>query len=182
MEIPKLSNIRLFRKQIGWTQKQLADAVNVGQSYIAKIEAGKQDPSYSVLSRIFEVIREEMQRQEKSPIIVKSVATPWENLRYVSPKDTLGDVKSIIGDVDQIPVIEKPRRCVGSISSRLLIRLLSNNTPESTQVKDFMEPPLPTFSETTSIKQIRDVLRYIDAALIVDKDQICGIVTRSDVF
>ncbi|MHA1888512.1 MAG: helix-turn-helix transcriptional regulator, partial [Promethearchaeota archaeon] len=92
MEIPKLSNIRLFRKQIGWTQKQLADAVNVGQSYIAKIEAGKQDPSYSVLSRIFKVIREEMQRQEKSPIIVKSVATPWENLRYVSPKDTLGDV------------------------------------------------------------------------------------------
>lgn len=182
MEVPKLSNIKLFRTQIGWTQKQLADAVNVGQSYIAKIESGKQDPSYTVLSRIFEVIREEMQRQEKSPITVKSVATPWEKLRYVNPKETLGDVKAIIGDVDQIPVIEKPRRCVGTVSSRLLIRLLSNNIPETTQVKEFMEPPLPTFSATTSINQIRDILRYIDAALIVEKDQICGIVTRSDVF
>ncbi|WP_457557094.1 helix-turn-helix domain-containing protein [Candidatus Harpocratesius sp.] len=182
MEVPKLGNIKLFRQKIGWTQKQLADAVNVGQSYIAKIESGKQDPSYSVLNKIFEVIRKEFQKMEKSTLTVKSVATPWEYLRFVSPKDTLGDVKSIIGDVDQIPVIDSHRRCVGNITSRLLIRLLSNNTSENTLVKDFMEPPLPIFSDSTSIQQMRDVLRYIEAALIVEKDQITGIVTRSDVF
>ncbi|TFH30422.1 MAG: CBS domain-containing protein, partial [Promethearchaeota archaeon] len=53
---------------------------------------------------------------------------------------------------------------------------------EGVLVKEFMETPLPCFSENTSIKQMREILRYIDAALIVDRDQITGIVSRSDVF
>lgn len=182
MEVPDLSNIKIFREKAGLTQQQLAEACGVGQSYIAKIEAGKQNPSYEVVVKIFSTIRTMLLKREENPQIVKNVATPLSKLKYVSPKDTLRDVKTKIGDYDQIPVIDSHHHCVGSITSQLLIRLLNNETSESKNVGEFMESPLPSFSENTSIKQMREILRYIDAALIVNQDQITGIVTRSDVF
>ncbi|MHA1520432.1 MAG: CBS domain-containing protein [Promethearchaeota archaeon] len=182
MEVPRLENISIFRKKIQWTQKDLADAIGVGQSYIAKIENGKQIPSYKVVSDIFRVIQEQLQAMEGNALIIKNVATPLIDLKFVRPKDKLSDVKKTIGDFDQIPVIDERNHCVGAVTSRVLIRLLSQETAENTLVRDFMESPIPSFSENTSIKQMREILRFIDAALTVDKDQITGIVTRSDVF
>ncbi|TFH29709.1 MAG: helix-turn-helix domain-containing protein, partial [Promethearchaeota archaeon] len=166
MEVPRLENIKIFREKIGWTQKQLADAIGVGQSYIAKIENGKQEPSYKVVADIFDCISKQLQALEGNALIIKNVATPRENLKFVRPRDKLSDVKQAIGDYDQIPVIDEGNHCVGSVTSRVLIRLLSQETAEGVLVKEFMEAPLPSFSENTSIKQMREILRYIDAALI----------------
>ncbi|MHA1675019.1 MAG: helix-turn-helix domain-containing protein [Promethearchaeota archaeon] len=182
MEVPRLENIKILRDKIGWTQKDLAEKVGVGQSYIAKIENGKQEPSYKVVAEIFNCISRELQAMEGSELVIKDVATPRDALKFVGPKDKLSDVKGAIGDYDQIPVIDENQHCVGSVTSRVLIRLLSQETAEGTLVKEFMEAPLPSFSENTTIKQMREILRFIDAALIVDQDKITGIISRSDVF
>jgi predicted transcriptional regulator len=182
MEVPLLSNIKIFRERLGLTQRQLAEKVGIGQPYIAKIESGKQNPSYDIVAKIFAILNMELQNRDEHPLIVKTVATPIDRMVFVKPKDTLRDVKRLIGDYDQIPVLDTNLHCVGSVTSQLLIRLLSQDTNEKTAVKDIMGAPLPSFSENTPIKQIRNIFRVIDAGLIVDRDQITGIVTRSDVF
>ncbi len=181
MEIPRLSNIRIFRVKLGWTQKKLAEEVGVGQSYIAKIEQGKQNPSYDLVERIFTILREAIINLEKNPLIVRNIITKGEDLVYLLPTDNFMDVKQKIGDFDQLPVLEKGR-CVGSITTQAIIKLVSKNTPDGKLVNDIMGPPLPSFSDTTPIHQMRDIMRYLDAAVIVNQDEVIGIITRSDVF
>lgn len=42
-------NIKRYRLVVGITQEQLAELVNVHQTYIAKIETGKSSPSVKLL-------------------------------------------------------------------------------------------------------------------------------------
>ena len=91
------------------------------------------------------------------------------------------DVKAKIGDFDQLPVLQDGR-CVGSITTQQIIRLVSKGSLDDIFVEEIMDPPLPVFSDTTPIKQMRDIMRYIDAAVIVDGEKVIGIITRSDVF
>ena len=181
MEIPNLKNIRIFRKKIGWSQQELAKEVGVGQSYIAKIEQGKQNPSYDIVQQIFTVLREEIIKLDKNPMIIRNVATIGKDLVFLTPYQTFKDVKAKIGGFDQLPVIEHDQ-CVGSITTQQIIKLLSNNNPDTSVIKNIMGPPLPSFSETTPINQMRDILRYLDAAVIVKKSKVIGIITRSDIF
>lgn len=48
--------MRDLRKQKGLTQGELADKVNIGQSFISKIEKGHLEPSLSTLGRIAKVL------------------------------------------------------------------------------------------------------------------------------
>lgn len=181
MEVPKISNIRIFRKKLGWTQKKLAKTVGIGQSYIAKIEQGQQNPSYELVEKIFTVLREEILNLEKNPLIVKNIATKGKDMVFLKPTETFQDVKYKIGDFDQLPVLDNDH-CVGSITTQQIIKLVSNHTPDSKLVKEIMGPPLPAFSDTTPINQMRDIMHYIDAAVIVNKKKVIGIITRTDVF
>ncbi len=184
MEVPSISNIRLFREKLGWTQKKLAEAVDVGQSYIARIEQGRH-PSYDVLVKIFAVLREEFTKREDNPPIAKDKATSRKNMRCLKPDNTLKDARILLQDVDQLPVIEKISSvslefCRGTVTSRLLVKHINEDLDGTTLIKDIMGPPLPTFSEDTPLHQIREILRFIDAALLVNKGKITGIITKSD--
>ena len=48
-----LNEINQMRRNLGLTQKQLAEKAGVSQSLIAKIEAGKIEPTYSKVQKIF---------------------------------------------------------------------------------------------------------------------------------
>ncbi|UYP45608.1 hypothetical protein NEF87_001893 [Candidatus Lokiarchaeum ossiferum] len=182
MEVPKLSNVRIIREKLKWTQKQLADAVGIGQSYIAKIESNKQIPSYEIASLIFHVLNEELLKQDKNPPIIRNIATKKSKLRSLHPLDTLSTAFRQIGDVDQLPVIEDDR-CVGVITSQILLRMENTKKSKDTMVKEIMEGPLPAFSETTPISQMRDLMRHFSAAMVLDMNgKVSGIITRSDFF
>ncbi len=182
MEVPKLSNIRIIRDRLKWTQKQLAEAVGIGQSYIAKIESNKQIPSYEIASLIFNVLNQELLKQDKNPPIIRLIATAREQLRSLDPYDTLDSAFGLIGDVDQLPVL-KDGRCVGIITSQILLRMENTKRNRDTLVRDIMDGPLPSFSDTTPISQMRDLMRHFSAAMVVDLDgKVSGIITRSDFF
>lgn len=55
---PGLSNIRLYRKQLGWTQEQLAEESGVMINTIYSIEQGKTiDPKLSTLLKLSKALR-----------------------------------------------------------------------------------------------------------------------------
>ena len=56
---PKLREIKRIREKIGWSQAELASKANISQSAIPKYESGKQNPSYEIATRIFEILIEE---------------------------------------------------------------------------------------------------------------------------
>ena len=48
--------LRLLRKRLRMTQKQLAKRVGIPQSYIAKIESGAKNPTLNTLDKIFRAL------------------------------------------------------------------------------------------------------------------------------
>lgn len=51
-------NVRRYRKEKNYTQKQLADAIFVTQQYISEIERGNREPKLDILASlagVFEV-------------------------------------------------------------------------------------------------------------------------------
>jgi transcriptional regulator with XRE-family HTH domain len=49
--------IKRERLDRGWTQRQLADAVDVGVPHISKVEANRESPSDDLLERIAKVFK-----------------------------------------------------------------------------------------------------------------------------
>lgn len=56
MAIVNYKMIGALRKLKGLTQAELADKVNIGQSFISKIEKGHLEPSIQTLGRIAKVL------------------------------------------------------------------------------------------------------------------------------
>ena len=54
--IPELKEIRQRRKRAGLSQAELSAMVGISQPHMAKIEKSKVDPSYGLVSRIFEAL------------------------------------------------------------------------------------------------------------------------------
>lgn len=48
--LPDILTIRKRRKEVGLSQSEFADRVHISQSHMAKIEAGKVDPGYALVS------------------------------------------------------------------------------------------------------------------------------------
>ena len=59
MGMPELKNLRASRTALSMSQQELAKRAKVSQSMIAKIEAGRLDPTLSNARRIAEALEEE---------------------------------------------------------------------------------------------------------------------------
>jgi predicted transcriptional regulator len=62
--LPELDAIALKRRRLGLTQSQLAELTGVSQSYIAKLESRRIEPSYRRIKAILEVLESLEQRSE----------------------------------------------------------------------------------------------------------------------
>ncbi|MCI0561598.1 MAG: helix-turn-helix domain-containing protein, partial [Nitrososphaera sp.] len=78
----EVERIGRLRKQLGLTQKELADLAGVSQSLVAKIESGKIDPAYSKVMQILSALENEQNKGKKTAQQIMSLG-----LAYVSPSD-----------------------------------------------------------------------------------------------
>ncbi len=53
-------NVRRYRKEKKYTQKQLADAIFVTQQYISEIERGNREPRSGIIASLAEVFEVEV--------------------------------------------------------------------------------------------------------------------------
>ncbi len=93
--IPTL--IRLLRKRLHMTQKNLADRAHMPQSYIAKIESGRIKPNLKTLEKIFNALFCDL----------RWVAVPKESFDTILQKQTLKVAQSRIAYIQGTMSLEK---------------------------------------------------------------------------
>ena len=183
MSTPKLitsDDILRLRKMAGLTQKALSKKAGVSQSLIARIENKTIDPRLSTVKRIYESIISSQEERTAKDVMHSPVIT-------VNYMDSVRKAIDLMKrhDISQIPIL-KEDRIIGSIQESTLIeRIIKSGNPGkvfSLPVYDLMEKKFVTVNPTANIIDILNLLsRGEQAVLVIDGDQLVGIITKIDV-
>jgi predicted transcriptional regulator len=176
----ELADLRRMRRLFGLTQSELASLAGVSQSLIAKIEAGKVDPSYNRTKRIFEVLETHQQRTwgKAADIMVSEVVT-------VRPETEVSEAVRLMNKmaISQLPIVSG-KEVVGSLSEKTLVeRIARGDGVEKMmkqQVRAIMEQPFPSVAHDAPLDMVAKMLNYTGAVLAYREGRLAGIVTRSD--
>jgi len=172
-----VEGIGKMRRQLGLTQKKLADLAGVSQSLIAKIESGSIDPAYSKVIQIKQALEQEQVKMKKA---VPEIMTA--NIESVSPSDTLHKAVSLMRskDISQLPVLDEGK-CVGSLSDSMIVDLLaSNKDPKGMKVREVMLDSFPVIPANSLADVAINLLHHYRAVLVEKNGKLAGIITRAD--
>jgi predicted transcriptional regulator len=183
--LPELTVIASMRKNLGLTQKELAEEAKVSRSLIAKVESGLANPSFKQTKKIFDTLK----RLETIKLVgldrVKVSAIHNPDVVYVYADELLYLVQERMEKkaYSQLPVKTGEYVC-GSITERGISRaLLAEKKVDlrKLRVKDVMEQPFPQVAVDTPVHLIIPILQAQQAILTVENGKIKGIVTNSDI-
>lgn len=180
--IPEIGEIRLLRRELGLTQKQLAQMAGVSQSLIAKIERGLVQPSYTNVKKLMEALDGEKTRRHP-PITVGKTCS--RNIVWAESHQSVRDVANLMRKhgFSQIPVRRKGV-LVGSVSDKLLSEALAlAERPEAVgeqRVEEIMGEPFPQIPEKTPLNVASTLLQFAPAVIVVREDEPVGVLTKSD--
>jgi predicted transcriptional regulator len=170
----ELEEIKEIRKKFDLTQGQLASRAGVSQSLIAKIEAGRLDPTHSKAKKIFEAIDSLGKKKE-----LKAEQIMNKGLISVKPsdkiKDAIGKMKK--SNISQMPVIED-HKSIGIVSESIILEALLNKKGD--KVKDIMDDSAPVVSKNTNVGVVSNLLRFYPMVLVSDGGELRGIITKAD--
>ncbi len=179
--IPSSEEIKNYRHKVGMTQTTVAEKAGVSQSLIARIEAGDVDPRVSTLKRIIAVLKD---AEEGGTLTAETLMrAPVLSVRST---DKIGKASKIMEgkDVSQLPVIDRGFQ-VGSISeTRIIKEMTSGRDPSKIshmRVGEIMNGGFPTVYPHADVKTLTNIVELNPAVLVVDKDRIKGIITKTDV-
>jgi len=169
-----LEEIKEIRKKFGLTQGQLADRAGVSQSLIAKIEAGRIDPTYSKAEKIFEAIDTLGKKKElkAEQIMTKQVISvrPGEGI-----KEAIKKMKR--ANISQMPVIDE-HKSIGIVSEAIILEALLGK--KSGKIKDIMEDSAPVVSKNTNVGVVSNLLRFYPMVLVSSDGELKGVITKAD--
>lgn len=178
--LPELAEIKRWRVRLGLKQTELARLADVSQSLIAKIEAGKVDPSYGKAKEIFEALE---RVEERESLLAKDIMTG--KVVGVSRGDRVADAVRTMKrlNISQLPVLEGDN-VVGMISEAVITERVGEGADltllSKSRVGDVMADPPPRVDEATPLPVLSALLRHAPAVLIVKKEKVIGIVTKAD--
>ena len=178
--LPELDTIASRRRTLGLTQTQLAEKAGVSQSYIAKLEAKKIEPSYSKVRAILEVLNGLEQGRETRVDEIMST-----EIVSVQQSDVIQRAVEIMWSTgfSQLPVMEGDRP-VGSITERTIIDRITSTEDEGPvtdmPISEVMDDPFPQVGEDAPVSIIASLLRIYPAVMVHHKGEISGIVTKAD--
>jgi len=165
---------------LGLTQAQLAKLAGVSQSYIAKLEARKIEPSYARVRAIFEALqRLEQKREAKASEIMTSQVVGVQTV------DPVQRAVALMGDFgySQLPVFDGERP-VGSISERTIIDRITNRRDGESVIEmplsEVMDEAFPQVGDDAPISILTGLLRIYPAILVYKRGEVAGIVTKAD--
>ena len=176
--LPESKDIARRRKALGLRQGELAKLAGVSQSFIAKLELGKINPSYSRMKSILNALdsKETEEKPTAAQVMRRSVI-------HTSPAEKLSKVIALMRrhSISQLPVTEQ-QSIVGAITERSIITAMeSGKRLSEVPVSSAMEESFPQVSESTPLPSIVQLLKHSDAVLVTKKGRLQGIISKSDV-
>ena len=177
--LPNLSEIRKKRTEVGLTQKELAKAIGLSQSFIAKIETEKVVPNYNLVRKIFHYL--DMEAAKKNP---KAKDFMSSNLVFVRSRDKLSKAIRLLKEFgfSQIPVIENgiSKGHVTDSAVTKAILELGKSAAIKLEIKEIMKSPLSEIESHTPTSLIYELVINDGAVLVKEKGKIVGIITNSN--
>jgi len=180
--LPYLDEIAKRRKMLGLTQGQLAKIAGVSQSFIAKIESGKIDPSYSKVKAILDVLERLESRENYT-----AKAIFHEGVIGVQKGEKVSRAVDLMMQhgFSQLPVFDG-EKCVGCISEKTILSqvTVAKDLSKLSQknVEEIMEEAPPQIDENAPIPLVSNLLHFYPAVLVTRKGKIVGIITKADLF
>jgi len=175
--LPEIDTIAHRRRALGLTQTQLAKKAGVSQSYIAKLEARKIEPSYSRVRAILEVLDGlERGKETKAEEIMSTEIVSLQR------DDLIRRAVEIMWETgfSQLPVMDGERQ-VGSITERTIIDTMRDGGPMGEKpISTIMDDPFPQVGEEAPVSIIAGLLRIYPAILVQRREKVTGIVTKAD--
>lgn len=169
----EIKDIKQTRVRLGLTQVQLARVANVSQSVIAKLEAGRIDPSYSTAQRIFAALES---HRKKSTIKAKEIM--HKGVISVNPNNTVEQAIKLMRKyaISQIPVCNPTP--VGLVTETTILNHLNNIC---CKVGTIMEPAPPTLASDADLAVISNLLMHYPLICITEKGNCVGVITKADI-
>ena len=168
-----LKDIKKLRKQAGLTQSQLARLSGVSQSLIAKIEAGKLDPTWSKAQAIFSALLHHANSNQPTASQIMTRRIIWlERKEPVKKAVRLMQRHAI----SQIPVFAEGKP-VGLVSEKDIIENLDKL---ENPVDEIMQEAPPILSPNTPLDLLASLLKIYPILLIFEKGKPSGVITKSD--
>jgi predicted transcriptional regulator len=181
--LPEIRSIRDRRKRLGLTQKDLARQTGVSQSFIAKIESERINPSYNHVKQILDFL-ESLENRKREDLRAKKLY--HKNVFHLRTQDRIPHAVRLMRkhDISQLPVFQG-RMPVGSVTEKTIVDLMSRGYDSrklsGMVVKEIMEEPFPVISQDTPVKVISSLLQYNPAVLLSKDGEIAGIITKADI-
>lgn len=174
------SEVGRLRKEANLTQKKLAQLCKVSQSFIAKLERGKIDPTYSKVKAISEVLipRAFGKTKKVSEIMTRSII-------YAGPDEKIKDIAKKMAEhgISQLPVMENDK-VIGSITEQSIVERVSKEIdPQKVmnrKVSEVMSSPFPIIPHDAPIELLYYLLIFYQAVLVYANGKIEGIITKAD--
>ena len=174
MELPTPQDLRERRTTLELTQSELADAADVSQPLIARIEGGDVDPRLSTLRRIVNAL------QEAEGEVVRATDLMNETVISVAPDDAVREAVDLMEEeaYSQLPVLQNGVP-VGSISQGDVVHAGGNVGDHP--VSDVMSESFPTVAPGATVDEVRNLLDHYKAVMVTDGGETVGIITEADI-
>lgn len=170
------SKLKNIRKRLDLTQSAFAKEAGVSQSLIAKIEAGRIDPTFSNVKKIAEAAERLSHREER-----KADEVMTRDLISAKPSESVADIVALMSrrSISQIPVMEG-NKVTGLVSESGLLEARMKKSLTDLKVRDVMGEAPPIVAPNTPVSAVMGLMRYFPAVLVTKDGTISGIITKSD--
>lgn len=170
-----LTHLKKLRKQLELTQHQFAQKIGISQSMLAKIEAGKLDPTYSYVKKIEIAIDFLTKSEEKEARDIMI-----EKIIKAKPEDNASSIISLMkkNNISQLPIFKKSR-VVGLVTESSILEKRLKEI-KNLKAKDLMKETPPIINKNTKISVITSLLKHYPIVLVSKEGRIEGLIAKSD--
>jgi len=175
MDLPTPEDLREYRNDLGLTQSELAEAADVSQPLIARIEGGDVDPRLSTLRRIVSAL------QEAEGGLLRAADLMNTPVASVEPDTSVASATEMMEErgFSQVPVVRNgvPQGLIGTSD----IRHRSEANVGDLPVAEVMHEAISTVEPDTPTNAVDAHLDHNDAVLVVEGGETIGIITEADI-